>query len=389
MKLVVLTSRVPYPLEKGDKLRIFHQIKHLSHSHEICLICLNDSTEEIDTSVLKQFVSELHIIQLSKWKIPFRMLFAFFHHLPFQVLYFLEQKNKKKIEDIIQQFEPNQIYCQLIRTAEYIKDLLQYDKSIDYMDAFSAAAMRRAETEKGVRKLFWKIEFARVKKYERSIYDYFKHHAIISHQDRNLLAIPSNKNIDIVPNGVDTTHFRNLNSTKKFDLIFAGNMNYPPNIAAAIFLAKEILPKVSLQFPNVTLLIAGANPSHDVLELATDKITISGWMNDIREAYCESRVFVAPMFIGAGMQNKILEAMSSELPVITTSLAAEAFPEKNLSKLIEANSAFEFAKAIQYYLLNENAQTNDGKSNRLYVEEKYSWNISNKKLDQCLSNHSS
>ncbi len=389
MKLVVLTSRVPYPLEKGDKLRIFHQIKHLSHSHEICLICLNDSTEEIDTSVLKQFVSELHIIQLSKWKIPFRMLFAFFHHLPFQVLYFLEQKNKKKIEDIIQQFQPNQIYCQLIRTAEYIKDLLQYDKSIDYMDAFSAAAMRRAETEKGVRKLFWKIEFARVKKYERSIYDYFKHHAIISHQDRNLLAIPSNKNIDIVPNGVDTTHFRNLNSTKKFDLIFAGNMNYPPNIAAAIFLAKEILPKVSAQFPNATLLIAGANPSHDVLELATDKITISGWMNDIREAYCESRVFVAPMFIGAGMQNKILEAMSSELPVITTSLAAEAFPEKNLSKLIEANSAFEFAKAIQYYLLNENAQTNDGKSNRLYVEEKYSWNISNKKLDQCLSNHSS
>jgi glycosyltransferase involved in cell wall biosynthesis len=112
-------------------------------------------------------------------------------------------------------------------------------------------------------------------------------------------------------------------------------------------------------------------------------------MNDIREAYCESRLFVAPMFIGAGMQNKILEAMSSELPVITTSLAAEAFPEKNLSKLIEANSAFEFAKAIQYYLLNEKAQTNDGKSNRLYVEEKYSWNISNKKLDQCLSNHSS
>lgn len=389
MKLVVLTSRVPYPLEKGDKLRIFHQIKHLSHSHEICLICLNDSTEEIDTSVLKQFVSELHIIQLSKWKIPFRMLFAFFHHLPFQVLYFLEQKNKKKIEDIIQQFQPNQIYCQLIRTAEYIKDLLQFDKSIDYMDAFSAAAMRRAETEKGVRKLFWKIEFARVKKYERSIYDYFKHHAIISHQDRNLLAIPSNKNIDIVPNGVDTAHFRNLNSTKKFDLIFAGNMNYPPNIAAAIFLAKEILPKVSLQFPNVTLLIAGANPSQDVLDLATDQVTISGWMNDIREAYCESRVFVAPMFIGAGMQNKILEAMSSELPVITTSLAAEAFPEKNLSKLIEANSAFEFAKAIQYYLLNENAQTNDGKSNRLYVEEKYSWNISNKKLDQCLSNHSS
>jgi sugar transferase (PEP-CTERM/EpsH1 system associated) len=388
MKLVVLTSRVPYPLEKGDKLRIFHQIKHLSQSHEICLICLNDTTEEIDTSVLKQFVSELHVIQLSKWKIPFRLFFALFHHLPFQVHYFFERKNKKKIERIIQHFQPNHIYCQLIRTAEYVKDLIQFEKTIDYMDAFSAAAMRRAETEKRFRKLFWKTEFARVKTYERGIFDYFKHHSIISHQDRNLLAIPSNKNIDIVPNGVDTAHFNNLKINKKFDLVFAGNMNYPPNIAAAIFLAKEILPKVHIQFPNVNLLIAGANPSQEVSELATEHITISGWMNDIREAYCESRVFVAPMFIGAGMQNKILEAMSSELPVITTSLAAEAFTEKSSSKIIEANSAFEFAKAIQYYLLNENAQTADGKNNRLYVEEKYSWKISNKKLDQCLSNQS-
>jgi glycosyltransferase involved in cell wall biosynthesis len=95
------------------------------------------------------------------------------------------------------------------------------------------------------------------------------------------------------------------------------------------------------------------------------------------------------MFIGAGMQNKILEAMSSELPVITTSLAAEAFSEKNQSKIIEANTVFEFTKAIQYYLLNEASQHSDGKINRSYVEEKYSWNISNKKLNLCLSNQSS
>jgi sugar transferase (PEP-CTERM/EpsH1 system associated) len=386
MKIVVLTSRIPYPLEKGDKLRIFHQIKHLSESHEICLICLNENSQPIDTSVLREMVSEFHVVQISKWKIPFRLFFALFHNLPFQVEYFLERKNKKKIEAIIQDFNPNHIYCQLIRTAEYVKDLFQFDKTLDYMDAFSAAAMRRAETEKGLRKLFWKVEFSRVKNYERGIFDYFKHHSIISHQDRNLLAIPSNQNIEIVPNGVDTSHFKNLNLPKKYDLVFAGNMNYPPNIAAAIFLVEEILPILQSQFPNITMLIAGANPSSDVQKLASENVTVSGWMNDIREAYCESRVFVAPMFIGAGMQNKILEAMSSELPVITTSLAAEAFPEKNLSKLIEANTAFEFARAIQYYLLNETAQEEDGKKNRIYVEEKYSWKISNQKLEQCISN---
>ncbi|MFM2228204.1 MAG: hypothetical protein RL664_1547 [Bacteroidota bacterium] len=386
MKLVVLSSRIPYPLEKGDKLRIFHQIKHLAKSHEICLICLNENSEEIDTSVLEELVTELHIIPLAKWKIPFRLFFAIFHNLPFQVEYFLERKNKKKIEAIIQEFNPNHIYCQLIRTAEYVKNLFQFDKTLDYMDAFSAAAMRRAKTEKRFRKLFWKIENERVKKYERSIYDYFNQHSIITEQDRNLLAIPSNKKISIVPNGVDTGHFENSNVSKKYDIVFAGNMNYPPNIAAAIFLVEEILPKLKSQFPNVTVLIAGANPSTEVLNLATENISVSGWMNDIREAYCESRVFVAPMFIGAGMQNKILEAMSSELPVITTTLAAEAFKEKNLSKVLEANSSFEFAKAIQYYLLNEGAQISDGKKNRIYVEEKYSWKISNLKLEQCISN---
>jgi len=386
MKLVVLTSRIPYPLEKGDKLRIFHQIKHLAKSHQICLICLNENSDKIDTSVLEDLVEELHIVPLSKWKIPFRLFFAIFHNLPFQVEYFLERKNKKKIETIIQNFNPNHIYCQLIRTSEYVKDLFQFEKTIDYMDAFSAAALRRAKTEKGFQKLFWKIENERVKKYERSIYDYFNQHSIITEQDRNLLAIPSNKKISIVPNGVDTGYFENSHIAKKYDIVFAGNMNYPPNIAAAIFLVEEILPKLKAQFPNTTVLIAGANPSTEVLSLTGEHVTVSGWMNDIREAYCESRVFVAPMFIGAGMQNKILEAMSSELPVITTTLAAEAFKEKELSKVIEANSSFEFAKAIQYYLLNEGAQVSDGKKNRIYVEEKYSWKISNQKLEQCISN---
>jgi glycosyltransferase involved in cell wall biosynthesis len=317
------------------------------------------------------------------------MFFALFHKLPFQVTYFLEWSNKKKIETIIQNFKTEHIYCQLIRTSEYVKDLFQFEKTIDYMDAFSAAAMRRAASGKGIRQLFWKVENERAKNYERSIFDYFNNHSIISFQDRNLLAIPSNKKIDIVPNGVDTSNFNNLNLPKKHDIVFAGNMNYPPNIAAAIFLVEEILPKLISQFPEITLLIAGANPSSEVLNLASARVTVSGWMSDIRKAYCESRIFVAPMFIGAGMQNKILEAMSSELPVITTSLAAEAFSEKNQSKLIEANTTFEFAKAIQYYLLNEAEQNSDGKTNRLYVVEKYSWKISNKKLDQCLSNQSS
>ena len=99
-------------------------------------------------------------------------------------------------------------------------------------------------------------------------------------------------------------------------------MAYAPNVDAARFLVQEVMPLVWQRFPEVRLLLAGANPKPAVRALASERVSVSGTLADIRDAYASSRLFVAPMRIGSGLQNKLLEAMSMSLPCVTTTLAA-------------------------------------------------------------------
>ena len=386
MKLVVLTSRIPYPLEKGDKLRVFHQLQFLAQYHEICLICLNDQPELPDLTELEKITTELHIIPLSRWKIPFRILHALFTHLPFQVSYFYSNQAQKRIDQIIQDFKPNHIFCQLIRTSEYVKSNFSCAKSIDYMDAFSASANRRLQTEKGLKKLFWKEETKRLGQYEFKIYDYFNAHFIISEQDRKLLTLPPLKSATIISNGVDTNYFSKLSHIeKKYDLVFAGNMSYPPNVQAAVYLAKTLLPLVQQKIPTIKLCLAGADPSDEVKQLASASITVTGWVENMNEVYNEALLFIAPMFMGAGLQNKLLEAMSCELPVVTTALAANAFGMELPQSVQVVSTSSEFVNAVTHFLENKDIQKQAGIENRNFITQHFEWNSFNEKLNVCIT----
>ena len=101
-------------------------------------------------------------------------------------------------------------------------------------------------------------------------------------------------------------------------------MSYPPNINAVVYIAEQIMPIIIKQIPNVKFLIAGATPTNDVKNLQSDNIHVTGWLDDIRDAYNESKVFLAPLQIGTGLQNKLLEAMAMKIPCITSSLANNA-----------------------------------------------------------------
>jgi polysaccharide biosynthesis protein PslH len=174
MKIAVVVSRVPYPLEKGDKLRAYYQIKHLATKHQVFLFCLSDvtvDTESVDH--LKSFCSEVHVYKLQKWKIIFRLILGLFNKLPFQVNYFFDRIINKKIRKQIQRITPDHIYCQLIRMSEYVKDLHGIDKTLDYMDVFSKGMERRIEKSGFILRPFVRAEHKRLLLYENHTFDYF------------------------------------------------------------------------------------------------------------------------------------------------------------------------------------------------------------------------
>ncbi len=327
MRLLVVLSRVPYPLEKGDKLRAYHLVKRLAKHHEIYLFCLSDQRiKDADLAHLRTFCAHIDVVHIPVWRILWRMVTAVFSRLPFQVSYFHHAHAQRAIDRVIEGFRPEHVFCQLVRTTEYVRHRYALPKTLDYMDTLSKGMERRAETAAFYMRPTLRAETRRLISYENLMLDLFDHQTIISAQDRELLYHPRRDEVEVIPNGVDAAFFTPRDAEKRYDLLFTGNMNYPPNIDSVLFLVHRVLPLVRRKRPGTSLLIAGVDPVQRVRELAERDplVVVSGWVKDIRDSYASAHIFVAPMQIGTGLQNKLLEAMAMRMPCVTSDLANNA-----------------------------------------------------------------
>jgi sugar transferase (PEP-CTERM/EpsH1 system associated) len=382
MKIFVLLSRVPFPIEKGDKLRAYHQIRCLAKNNEIVLCALSDSPVQPDAiDVLKSFCNEVHIIPIRKAGMVWNVFKAFLNGKPLQVGYFYRCSARKKITSLLEQSKPDHIYCQLIRVSEYVKQS-KLPKTLDYQDIFSMGAKRQAETSSPWMKLLFMLEYRRLLRYEKDIFGKFDHKTIISQPDRDLLLHPEREKVAIIPNGVDHAYFSPVKTEKTYDIVFTGNMGYPPNIDAARFIAEEIFPLVRKQYPTATLLLAGANPHAKVLALKAPGITVTGWLPDIRESYAKSRIFIAPMRIGTGLQNKLLEAMAMELPCITSKLANQALGAKENEEILVGTTAVEYANHIIRLIQDKPYADSLAMNGHAFVRKVFSWENSTSELEK-------
>lgn len=382
-KLVILVSRFPYPLEKGDKLRAFHQIRNLSSTYEITLIALSEKQiEPADRAKLNNYCAATHIIVRSKWTILWNLVRVLFNGKPFQIGYFYSHKGKKQILEILKQTKPNYIYSQLIRTSEYVKDYHLCSKTIDYMDAFSIGIERRINKASWIAKPLFKMEAKRLQIYERTIFEYFENKTIITKQDREWIRHPNRKEIVCIPNGIDTDYFATREIEKSFDIVFVGNLSYAPNIEAIRFIAKEIIANN----PKIRCLISGATPHSSIVKIARNypQIKLNGWVEDIRTAYLSGKVFVAPMLIGTGLQNKLLEAMSLGIPCITTDLANDALGAQNGVDLLVANTGQEYIELLHKLNTDEKFYAEIGENGRKFVVKNYSWQKASDELSACI-----
>jgi len=388
MKLFVLLSRFPYPLEKGDKLRAFHQIKELSKQHEIVLCALSDQkVAQSSIDKLQEYCKAIHIIRLPKWRIYWNLFWQLlFTDKSLQVVYFYNKSAQKKITKLIQEHQPDHIYCQLIRVTEYVKNI-PIPKTLDYMDALARGMERRIALSPFYIKWFLTTETTRLKRYEHQIFDTFDNLTIISEQDKNLIVHIKNDAIQIIPNGVDYEMFKfQENCKKKYDLIFTGNMAYPPNIDSVIYLVNEVMPLVWKKYPTIKLVIAGAEPDKKVLQLASENVEITGWVKDITTYYAAAKIFVAPMQIGTGLQNKLLEAMAMQIPCVTSQLANNALGAEHQNSILIGNQPEEYCEHIISLLENKNLYNEIATSGYDFVKKNYTWEGTTEKLNELIIN---
>ena len=377
MKLLIILPRFPYPLEKGDKLRAYHLIKNLSENNDIILCSLNDNRNLQQSSIdaLKPFCNSIYLFELTWLSIFINIVKAFFNSKPLQVGYFYNKHIHARIRNLIKENEPDHIFCQLLRTAEYARYEI-IPKTLDYQDVFSKGVERRIKKSSFWFKPVLKLEYKRLLKYENEIFQDFNNKVIISKPDRDLIPHPENEKIVIIPNGVDYEYFKPVTQKIDIDLIFTGNMGYPPNINGAEYLVNKILPIVRRQKPGIRVVIAGANPHKRIVNLKSKAIEVTGWVKDMREYYAKARIFIAPMQIGTGLQNKLLEAMAMKIPCITSPLANNALEAKPDKEILIGNNPDEYANHIIELLNDKNKLDDLAQNGYEFVKSKYNWSNS-------------
>ncbi len=381
MKILVALSRFPWPTNKGDKLRAWHQLIGMSNKNEVHVFCLTDEVvQPQDLEKAKAVFASVHVFNLSKIAVLTRLSRAVFQKIPFQVAYFSDRNAIAEFKGLVEQINPDIVYCQLARMAEFCRDIENCKKLIDYQDAFSMGLERRIANEPWWKKHVVAMEAKRLAAYESQIFEDFEERTMISEQDAKLIKHPLNSSLQIIPNGVDTDFYKPEPRARVIDLLFTGNMHYEPNVNCVHYVVEKVIPLLTKEFPHIQFVAAGMNPAKELQQIKSRHLQLTGWVEDLRNYYQVSRIFIAPMQIGIGMQNKILEAMSMGLPVITTTLANNAIGATHGKEIWIANTPEKVAEAISYLLNNTELAINIGHNARKLMVEQFSWDKQNAKL---------
>ncbi len=392
MKVLVILPRFPYPLEKGDKLRAYHQIRTLSANNEVYLFALShDRVEDMSINEMRRYCKDIRVARLSKVGAALRVVRNLFCVRSLQIGYWDSDKARRELNKFEEQVKPDVVYAQMIRTLKYAAHT-DGPKALDFQDALSMNYERRMTGRKGLTYFVLHYEFKMLRSAEYNACGIFDALTIISDTDSQAIPCHRDTQIDVIRNGVDFDYFHPMEMEKRYDVVFCGNMQYKPNIDAARYLVGEVMPIVWRTHPQASVILAGATPKASVRQLASDRVKVTGSVIDIRPCYAQSKVFVAPMRIGSGLQNKLLEAMSMGIPCVTTPLANDSLGAADGSEVLLGRDAGQLAAAIVRLLDDEGLRNTLAANASLFVHRHFSWEATGGQLEavlrKAIENHS-
>lgn len=387
MKILIVLPRFPYPLEKGDKLRAFHQIRVLSENNEIYLFCISHTKVLPEhVAAVSPYCKSIKVVRSPKLVNYKNVLRNYIYAKSLQIGYWDSRKARKAYKSFEAEAKPDVIYNQMVRTMTMVSRS-PIPKVMDFQDALSMNTERRMEQSHGLWHYLLHFEFKMLRSTEYNSFKIFDALTIISEPDSEAIPHKKNGEIHIVPNGVDFNYFHPLTLSEdspRYDIVFCGNMQYDPNVKASRFLVEEVMPLVWREMPSVTVLLAGATPKNAVRHLASSLVTVSGWVDDIRQAYASAKIFVAPMQTGSGLQNKLLEAMAMKLPCVTSSIANASLHATDNSNILIGDTAEEVAHHILTLLADKGQRQSISDGGYDFVHSHFSWEAAGHQLEKIL-----
>ncbi len=390
MKILFLAQRVPYPPNKGDKVRSFQLLRHLAGTHQVALVSFVEDRQELDyRRELAQYCHSIDLVERPAILSKVRALCALPTTRPLTFSYFFS----RQLQQIVRQRLRNEsfdlifVYCSSM--AQYVEHVRHIPRVIDFVDVDSAKWAQYAQRTGFPRKLVYQLESRRLRRQEADIARSYQHSFLVSTQevsDFHAFVAPC-PTVTPLLMGVDGESFRpRTEPYAPFSLVFTGTMDYFANVATMCYFVREVLPKIEATIPEVKLYIVGRNPAPEIVRLREQhpNVIVTGAVAHVQPYIENAAAFVAPMQIARGVQNKILEAMAMGIPVVTTSLGAHGLTVKRGEDLLVADTAGDFADHVINILQKPALRQRIGQNGRANIETNYHWETNLRHLSAVL-----
>jgi sugar transferase (PEP-CTERM/EpsH1 system associated) len=384
--ILFLAHRSPFPPDRGDKIRAFNVLKHLAARHRVHLVAFADDPRDLKAKKgLVPFTASRSILWRGKSRRR-ALVEALVQRRPASLTAFDNHAMHDVVADLLERRSIDTIYVYSGQMAQYVPAKTRARVIMDFCDMDSLKFADYAKASRGPMRWLMQREANLLFQFERRVARRVDASLFVSEAEAELFRKRSGAaNVRVVENGIDTDFFDPAASFPRIDttgklIVFTGQMDYRPNVEAAIWFAETVLPHIRLIHPDAIFAIVGRNPTAAVAALAKqDGVRVTGEVADVRPWLDAAACVVAPLKIARGIQNKVLEAMAMARPVVASGPAAEGIDHDGT--ILSGDTVAEVSDAVNGLLSDPRGAAAMGHKARERVQARYGWNARLASLD--------
>lgn len=381
--ILFLAHRMPFPPDRGDKIRSFNLLKYLSARKRVHVVAFADESQDLKRkNGLAPYSATRAVIWRSKprWVAALQALAL---RRPVSITAFANRPMREAIDTILTRYSIETIVVFSGQMAQYLPARPKQRVIMDFVDVDSAKFDAYAQAARGIGRFMMRREGHLLANFERDIATRVDASLFVSQAEAALFRERSGaRHVHAIENGIDADFFDPNGTFKRVEttgrlIVFTGQMDYRPNVEAVVWFAQMILPHIRLRHPDARFAIVGRQPDPAVMALAADPgVIVTGEVADVRGWIAAASVVVAPLRLARGIQNKVLEAMAMARPVVASGAAAEGIDHAGTIRV--GDSVGDMAEAVIALLGDPAAAAALGAAARGQVLRRYSW-------DSCLA----
>lgn len=384
----MLTPYLPYPLLSGGQIRTYNLLKKLANKHEVTLFSLiKNEEEEKYIPELKKYCSKVRVFKRSEKPFTLKNIFrTAFSSYPFLVIRNHAPQIITAVKTELQSEQYDLIHAETFYMMPHIPKTniptILVEQTIEYLGYESYAK----NTPFFLRPIL-NIDINKIRRWEKFYWKACDTLIVMSEDDKKYISkeIGESKKIEVVANGVDTNWFAEVEKkvSQVPTILSVGTFKWLPNVEAVTFLVTKVWPLIKKQLPNAQLKIVGNAPTPDVYlyQQSDPSIEVIGRISDIRNAFANSDILMAPVFSGKGTRYKVLEAMASGTPIVATTTAVEGLEVVNGEHVMTSNTPEGMAKLAIELLNDREKRKNMAKNGKKFVKQHYDWSLISHNLD--------